>query len=84
MLPAETGARLSLEVDWSRCDGHGLCADVMRGTIRMDEYDYPVLTAEPSPARLEADARRAVAMCPALALRLVPRTAHEKAPQRGR
>ncbi|MEU8803953.1 NADH-ubiquinone oxidoreductase-F iron-sulfur binding region domain-containing protein [Spirillospora sp. NPDC048819] len=84
VLPAGTDARLSLEVDWSRCDGHGLCADVLRGTVRMDEYDYPVIPAEPIPTRLEADAKRAVAMCPGLALRLVPRTGHEKAPPRGR
>jgi ferredoxin len=50
----------------------------------MDEHDYPVIPAEPIPARLEADARRAVAVCPALALRLVPRAEHGKAPQRGR
>ncbi|WP_131763623.1 ferredoxin, partial [Actinomadura fibrosa] len=77
VLPAGTDARLSLEVDWSRCDGHGLCADVLRGTVRLDEYDYPVIPSEPIPARLEADARRAVAVCPGLALRLVPRAPHE-------
>ncbi|HEU5028686.1 MAG TPA: NADH-ubiquinone oxidoreductase-F iron-sulfur binding region domain-containing protein [Spirillospora sp.] len=80
VLPAEAeAAELRLEVDWSRCDGHGLCADVLRGTVRMDEYNYPVIPTEPIPARLEADARRAVAICPGLALRLVPRTPHEKA-----
>ncbi|MFI6522074.1 NADH-ubiquinone oxidoreductase-F iron-sulfur binding region domain-containing protein [Spirillospora sp. NPDC050679] len=83
VLPAATDARLRLEVDWSRCDGHGLCADILRGAVRMDEYDYPVIPDEPIPARLEAAARRAVAMCPGLALRLVPRTAHEPAAQAG-
>ncbi|XVQ14336.1 NADH-ubiquinone oxidoreductase-F iron-sulfur binding region domain-containing protein [Spirillospora sp. CA-255316] len=73
VLHADTDARLRLEVDWSRCDGHGLCADVLRGLVRMDEYGYPVIPGEPIPARLEADARRAVARCPGLALRLVPR-----------
>ncbi|MEW2359085.1 NADH-ubiquinone oxidoreductase-F iron-sulfur binding region domain-containing protein [Spirillospora sp. NPDC029432] len=74
VLPAETAARLRLEVDWSRCDGHGLCADILRGLVRMDEYNYPVIPDEPIPARLEGDARRAVAACPGLALRLVPRS----------
>ncbi|MFB4318817.1 NADH-ubiquinone oxidoreductase-F iron-sulfur binding region domain-containing protein [Actinomadura sp. 21ATH] len=73
VLPAETGARLHLEVDWSRCDGHGLCAGILRGLVRMDEYGYPVIPGEPIPARLEPEARRAVAACPGLALRLVPR-----------
>ena len=75
LLDIETNpdAKLRLEVDWSRCDGHGLCADILRGTVRMDEYSYPVLPESPIPLYLEADARRAVAMCPGLALRLVPR-----------
>jgi ferredoxin len=73
VLPDDTDARLRLEVDWSRCDGHGLCADVLRGVVRLDEHQYPVLPTTPIPTRLEADARRAVAACPGLALRLVPR-----------
>ncbi|MQY02047.1 NADH-ubiquinone oxidoreductase-F iron-sulfur binding region domain-containing protein [Actinomadura macrotermitis] len=88
VLPAETEAQLRMEVDWSRCDGHGLCADVLPSLIRMDEYHYPVLPEDPIPARLEADARRAVAVCPVLALRLVPRAPHDAVaparPQRGR
>ncbi|MCW2942856.1 MAG: dehydrogenase [Actinomycetia bacterium] len=66
-------AKLRLEVDWSRCDGHGLCADILKGTVRMDEYDYPVIPEGAIPLYLEADARKAVAMCPGLALRLVKR-----------
>lgn len=66
-------AKLRLEVDWSRCDGHGLCADILKGAVRMDEYNYPVLPDDPIPTHLEADARKAVAMCPGLALRLVRR-----------
>ncbi|MFC4908442.1 NADH-ubiquinone oxidoreductase-F iron-sulfur binding region domain-containing protein [Actinomadura gamaensis] len=79
VLPADpVEARLRLEVDWSRCDGHGLCADLLRGTVRMDGYGYPVIPDEPLPAALEPAARKAVAMCPGLALRLVPRTPHSK------
>jgi len=77
VLPAETDAQLRMEVDWSRCDGHGLCADIMRGTVRMDEYNYPVIPAEPIPTTMEAAARKAVAMCPGLALRLVSRVPKE-------
>ncbi|MEU5883350.1 NADH-ubiquinone oxidoreductase-F iron-sulfur binding region domain-containing protein [Spirillospora sp. NPDC047279] len=77
VLPAETEAQSRLEVDWSRCDGHGLCADILRGTVRMDEHNYPVIPADPIPVRLEADARKAVAMCPGLALRLVQRVPKE-------
>jgi NADH:ubiquinone oxidoreductase subunit F (NADH-binding)/ferredoxin len=77
LLPAATdGAGLRLEVDWSRCDGHGLCADIMRGVVRLDGYGYPVLPEDSIAGRLEPAAHRAVAMCPSLALRLVPRQDH--------
>jgi NADH:ubiquinone oxidoreductase subunit F (NADH-binding)/ferredoxin len=72
LLPVGTdaGAATHLEVDWSRCEGHGLCADILRGFVRMDPHGYPLLPREPISAHLEQDARRAVAQCPSLALRL--------------
>lgn len=77
LLPvATTGAGLRLEIDWSRCDGHALCADIMRGVIRMDDHGYPVLPEHSIHQPLEPAAHRAVAMCPSLALRLVSRQDH--------
>ncbi|MFD0742827.1 ferredoxin [Phytohabitans flavus] len=38
--------------------------------IRLDGNGYPAIADTPVPAWLEADARRAVDMCPGLALRL--------------
>jgi ferredoxin len=72
-LPAdegETGSRLA--VDWARCDGHGLCAHVVPELIRLDGNGYPSFPDTPVPVWLEAEARKAVAVCPALALRLAP------------
>jgi NADH:ubiquinone oxidoreductase subunit F (NADH-binding)/ferredoxin len=68
--PAEaaTGARLA--VDWARCDGHGLCAHIVPELIRLDGNGYPSFPDTPVPAWLENEARKAVNMCPALALRL--------------
>lgn len=63
-----TPARLS--VDWSRCDGHGLCAHVVPEYIRLDGNGFPAFPPTPVPTWLEAGARKAVQMCPALALRL--------------
>jgi len=59
-----------LEIDWTRCDGHGLCAALLPETIRTDDWGYPIidqrrLAAEPANA-----VKRAVSCCPALALRL--------------
>ena len=57
-----------LDVDWTRCDGHGLCHLLAPGAVGRDEWGFPVLLAAPDadPAAL----RRAVAACPSLALRL--------------
>ena len=65
----EQGAR-KLAVDWSRCDGHGLCAAVVPELIRLDSNGFPAFPATPLPPWLEPGARKAVNMCPALALRL--------------
>ncbi len=63
-----TGAQL--RIDWTRCDGHGLCAALLPYRITRDEWGYPILRSGPIPDRELPDARRAVAACPALALRL--------------
>ena len=60
---------MKIAVDWTRCDGHGLCAIAAPGLIRLDEWGYPLPQASVRPAE-ESDARRAAAVCPALALRL--------------
>jgi ferredoxin len=63
-----------LGIDWIRCDAHGLCAELFPERISLDEWGYPIIDgAEIAPA-LRTHARRAVAQCPVLALRLVGRT----------
>jgi ferredoxin len=59
-----------LRVNPIACDGHGLCAELVPELVRLDEWGYPILEHEPVPPRLEKHAKRAVAACPALALRL--------------
>ena len=62
-----------LEIDWTRCDGHGLCAALMPERIGRDEWGYPVLAGGGEVALRDdevAEARRTVMACPALALRL--------------
>jgi ferredoxin len=59
-----------LEIDWTRCDGHGLCATLLPEDVVLDEWGFPVLRGrEITPGEL-TNARRAVLACPALALRL--------------
>jgi len=54
------------------CTGHGLCADLLPELVGLDEWGYPMLDGAPVPGELMALARRAVRLCPTLALRLEP------------
>jgi ferredoxin len=59
-----------LRVDPIGCAAHGICAELLPELIDLDEWGYPLLKATAVPRRLTADAERAVAGCPTLALRL--------------
>jgi ferredoxin len=61
---------LVLRVNPILCDGHGLCAELLPERIELDEWGYPIVDAAAMPRSLEPHARRAVAACPVLALRL--------------
>jgi len=63
---------LTLRIDPIACTGHGACAEVAPELIEPDEWGYPIVSPGPVPARLERAARKAVATCPVLALRLQP------------
>jgi ferredoxin len=65
---AQTGTRLA--VDWTACDGRGLCAELLPEMVRRDDWGFPLIAADVVPASLMAHAKRAVAACPTLALRL--------------
>lgn len=62
-----------LEVDMLLCDAYGYCAELLPELVERDEWGYPIVAGDVPPERL-ADARRAAAACPKLALRLSQRT----------
>jgi ferredoxin len=62
---------MKLEVDWTRCDGHGLCAELLPSRIILDEWGFPIIDDSNISRADETAARRAASVCPALALRLV-------------
>jgi ferredoxin len=69
-----------LAINWTTCQGHGLCAALLPERIAMDEWGYPVIAVDAvTPADLK-NVRRAVAACPALALRVAsaPRPARTR------
>jgi ferredoxin len=72
-----------LEIDWTRCDGHGLCAALLPAAISRDDWGYPVIEQDRVAAQPAAAVRRAVSCCPALALRLGPEPDRGAVPARG-
>ena len=60
----------ALLIDRIRCDGHGLCAELLPELIRLDDWGYPIIKSGPVPPNLVGYARRAAEACPVLALRL--------------
>ncbi|HET7182422.1 MAG TPA: ferredoxin [Candidatus Limnocylindrales bacterium] len=58
-----------LEVDRILCDGYGMCAELLPELIDLDDWGYPIVHSH-VPRQLERVARRAVDVCPVLALRL--------------
>ncbi len=61
---------MRLRVNAITCEGHGLCAELLPELIRLDDWGYPIVAAGGVPDNLLQHARRAVAVCPVLALRL--------------
>jgi ferredoxin len=61
---------MRLEIDWARCDGHGLCARLLPERIGLDDAGFPLLGDRMVGGDDLAHARRAVSACPRLALRL--------------
>ncbi|HEY6890497.1 MAG TPA: ferredoxin [Solirubrobacter sp.] len=59
-----------LTVNPIACTGHGACAELFPERIRLDDWGYPMLDDAPITDALAVHARRAVAACPTLALRL--------------
>jgi len=63
-----------LHVDWTRCDGHGSCAELLPELLVTDEWGYPLSRTgdqDPTvPRQLDELARRAVRACPLQALRI--------------
>jgi NADH:ubiquinone oxidoreductase subunit F (NADH-binding)/ferredoxin len=73
-MPSAAG-EVQLAIDWTRCRGHGLCAHIVPELVQLDSQGFPVMLDMPVPPWLDREARQAVEMCPALALRLTPAAA---------
>jgi len=67
--------RTRLHIDWTRCDGRGLCTELLPELLTRDDWGYPLArdgAREPEiPSKSDKYAKAAVKRCPRLALRLV-------------
>lgn len=71
-MASRTVTETRLHIDWTRCDGHGTCADLLPDLIRRDDWGYPFM-AQDSEIRYDQleRAQLAVDACPMLALKLI-------------
>jgi ferredoxin len=68
-----------ISIDRIRCDGHGLCAELLPELIRLDDWGYPIIAPGPIPDVLMPLAQRAVQSCPVLALAVIRTERQRKA-----
>ena len=69
----------TLHIDWTACDGRGICTELLPSVLVRDDWGYPVAQATPDGRRSDVHiseelmdaARDAGKLCPRLALRLV-------------
>ena len=68
--PSRTDPAGGLRVDRVRCTGHGICASLVPGTVRLDEWGYPVILDRAAGGTDDGEQARAAAirLCPAMAL----------------
>lgn len=71
-----TGRSLErLHIDWTRCEGRGLCTELLSDILSRDDWGYPLArhaAREPViPPQSRKYAAAAVKRCPRLALRLL-------------
>ncbi len=59
-----------LRVNPIACKAHGLCAELLPELIRLDDWGFPIIDDDRVPPELLDLARKAVDVCPTLALLL--------------
>ncbi|MFJ4653511.1 ferredoxin [Nocardia sp. NPDC088792] len=64
-----------LHIDWTRCDGRGLCSELLPELLTRDDWGFPLSSDHRDPVLDTGQlpvARDAVSLCPRLALTLAP------------
>jgi ferredoxin len=61
-------ADVRLRVDWVRCDGYGVCGDLLPELIGLDDWRFPIVPPGAVDRRHLHDVQRAADCCPVKAL----------------
>lgn len=80
MKPVSAQPAGRLHIDWTRCDGRGLCTELLPELLERDDWGYPLAKRSAGGTRSNVDvplrkldaATDAVKLCPKLALTLIP------------
>ena len=75
---SRNGGPATLHIDWTRCDGRGLCTELLPDLLVRDDWGYPLAAGRPAKEQSNVPLGRedlpaaadAVALCPRLALSL--------------
>ncbi|MGV0044943.1 ferredoxin [Mycobacterium colombiense] len=59
---------MRISVDYSRCDGHGVCEGVADDLFELGDQDAVRIRIDPIPTHRHAAAEEAVKQCPKVAL----------------
>jgi ferredoxin len=63
---------MKVQVDSTKCDGYGLCAEKSPELFELDDFGYAIARDDGSVREGgEDDARAAIGVCPAQAIRVV-------------
>jgi ferredoxin len=65
---------MKLHIDWSLCDGRGLCVELLPEILADDDWGYPIAhdgtgNDIPVPDTVRSHVQRAITQCPRSALR---------------
>ncbi|CCQ13703.1 putative uncharacterized protein [Rhodococcus sp. AW25M09] len=62
---------MKIDVDWERCEGHGICAEQAPKVFSLDDEGelHHAFDGQEIPDDLAASARSAVGVCPVAALK---------------
>jgi len=61
---SERRGEFRIQVDPIACEAYGYCSELLGELVTLDEWGYPIVSAEPVPHQLVMMAKKAARDCP--------------------